>query len=208
MYIVRAFHPGQGAYRQLQQAVKQNYFQSHGARPEPNPDQFWCLTDRNVSLPGYACLGLSWGDSTKLFSEHYVDISLTETYGISRSELIEIGQFSSFEGKGAGRFLIAQVLQTLAQHQYRRVLMTATEQVRHIVRSLNVEHDDLGVAYQSRVRDRHVEWGSYYRNAPRVIVADLASVLRSSDLPSWSPPSRVGRSVLPVVNSTVESNVL
>lgn len=119
MQIVRTFHPGQDAYREIQLAVSQHYYQAHGARPEPRPDQFWCLTDRERTLPGYACLGLSWGDSARLFSEHYLDESLTSLYGLSRAELIELGQFSSFGPKGAGRYLMASVFRTLAQHHYR-----------------------------------------------------------------------------------------
>ncbi|HDR8922673.1 TPA: thermostable hemolysin [Burkholderia vietnamiensis] len=187
MQIVRTFHPGQDAYREIQLAVSQHYYQAHGARPEPRPDQFWCLTDRKRTLPGYACLGLSWGDSARLFSEHYLDESLTSLYGLSRAELIELGQFSSFGPKGAGCYLMASVFRTLAQHHYRYVLMTATERVRYIVQSLQIAYDDLGRACVSRVRDRHVDWGTYYDNAPRVIMVRIDDMARRNDLPMWSP---------------------
>ncbi|OMG72074.1 thermostable hemolysin [Burkholderia ubonensis] len=187
MHIVRTFHPGQAAYRAMQLAVAQNYYQAHGARPEPRPDQFWCLTDRAMTLPGYACVGLSWGDSAPLFSEHYLDESLTHLYGLSRAELVELGQFSSFGSKGAGRYLIANVFRTLAQHHYRYVLMTATERARHIVQSLQIGYDDLGHACVSRVRDQHVDWGTYYDNAPRVIMVKIGGMAARDALPAWSP---------------------
>jgi hypothetical protein len=185
--IVRTFHPGQSAYREMQNAVAQHYHQAHGARPEPRPDQFWCLTDRAMTLPGYACVGLSWGDGAPLFSEHYLDESLTHLYGLSRAELVELGQFSSFGSKGAGRYLIASVFRTLAQHHYRYVLMTATERVRQIVQSLQIDYDDLGRACVSRVRDVHVDWGTYYDNAPRVIMVKIRDMATRRDLPMWTP---------------------
>ncbi|TAM03185.1 MAG: hypothetical protein EPN70_14905 [Paraburkholderia sp.] len=187
MHIVRTFHPGHSAYRQIQLAVAQHYFQAHGARPEPRPDQFWCLTDRAMSLPGYACVGLSWGDSAPLFSEHYLDESLTRLYGLSRAELVELGQFSSFASKGAGRYLMASVFRTLAQHHYRYVLMTATERVRHILQSLQISYDDLGRACVSRVRDVHVDWGTYYDNSPRVVMVKIDDIASRGDLLVWSP---------------------
>lgn len=188
MYIVRIFHPGQAAYSQLQEAVARHFYLHHGARPEPRPDQFWCLTGRDGQAPGYASVGVSSGDNAKLFSEYYLDISLTETYGIHRSELVEIGQFSSFAAKGAGRFLLTYVLRTLGIHRYKYAVLTATRQVRDLLTSMNVEFDDVGSACQSRVRDKHIEWGTYYRNQPRVIVIDLAEALSAMSEPGWTPP--------------------
>ncbi|MDR5755967.1 thermostable hemolysin [Caballeronia sp. LZ035] len=197
MYIVRNVHPGQPAYREVQQAVSQHYYRFYGARPEPTPDQFLCLTELKESPPVHAstvhaCVGLSWGDSSKLFSEYYIDTNLTQQYGLSRRELVEFGQFSSFGAKGAGRYLMVNAFRMLSQHHYRYVLMTATERVRGIMQALQIDYDDLGCARPSRVRDEHTEWGSYYNNSPRVVMAHLDGIAAQEALPPWQPQKGKG----------------
>jgi Thermostable hemolysin len=189
MFIVRSFHPGQSAYEDLQLSVSQHFYQHHGACPAPRPDQFWCLTRRDGQAPGYACVGLTWGDSGKLFSEYYLDCSLHEDYEIQRPELVEIGQLSSFGFRGAGRFLLGYVLRSLALHHYKCALLTATDQVRECLLTLDVDYDDLGEALASRVRDKHIDWGTYYQNRPRVVLVSLRSGLSRMAPLQWDPPA-------------------
>ena len=192
MYLVRSFYPGQSAYRVLQTSVSEHFYQHHGARPEPRPDQFWCLTRRDGQAPGYACIGLTWGDSGTLFSEHYVDRSIHKDHKVQRPELVEIGQFSSFGFRGAGRFLLGYTLRSLALHRYKCVLLTATEQVRECLATLDVDYDDLGEAFANRVRDKHVDWGTYYENRPRVITVNLRCGLLRMTQMQWIPPLHGG----------------
>lgn len=187
MYMVRSFHPGQMPYRDLQLAVTRHFFEHHSARPEPGPEEFWCLTDRDGRAPGYACIGLSWGDGGKLFSEHYLNVTLDELYAVTRPQIVEIGQFSSFGARGAGRFLMASALRSLAARQNKRAVLTATEQVRTLIADLGASFDDLGPATLERVRDKHVDWGSYYTRRPRVIAVDLCKGLNCLRQPSWKP---------------------
>ena len=176
MYLVRNFYRDRPGYRCVQEAVRDNYLKHYGATPEPQPDLFVCLTKADGTAPGFACLGITYGDSGKLFSEQYLDEPLDTSYAIGRAHIAEIGAFASFQsGSGAGKYLLNTVLKTLALHNYGLVVLTATEQVRQILGQIDVSLDDLGHADHSRVKDQRVNWGTYYSQAPRVVASRLSS---------------------------------
>lgn len=176
MYIVRNFYRDRPGYRCLQAAVRANYLKHYDAAPEPRPDLFVCLTKADGAAPGFACVGITYGDSEKLFSEYYLDQPLDRTYAVNRARIVEVGAFASFQsGSGAGRYLLNTVLRTLALHNYGLVVLTATEQVRHILGQIVTSLDDLGNAEPSRVKDPQVNWGTYYNHAPRVVASRLTS---------------------------------
>ncbi|MDF0732070.1 thermostable hemolysin [Pseudomonas entomophila] len=176
MYIVRNFYKGRPGYRCLQESVRAHYLKCYGATPEPEPDLFVCLTGSNGGAPGYACAGISYGDSGKLFSEYYLGERLDERYGIDRARIAEVGAFASFQsGSGAGKYLLNNVIKTLALRNFGLVVLTATEQVRQLLGPIVDNLDDLGVADRGRVKDPSVNWGTYYDQAPRVVVSRLSS---------------------------------
>ncbi|WP_263262379.1 thermostable hemolysin [Pseudomonas sp. RIT-PI-S] len=78
-------------------------------------------------------------------------------------------------GSGAGKYLLNTVIKTLALHNYGLMVLTATEQVRHILGQIVTNLDDLGDAEPSRVKDPGGNWGTYYAHAPRVVVSRLTS---------------------------------
>lgn len=176
MYLVRNFYKGCPGYRCLQEAVRAHYLKHYGATPEPRPDVFVCLTNSNGGAPGYACAGVSYGDSGKLFSEYYLDEELDERYAIDRARIAEIGAFSSFQsGSGAGNYLLDNVIKALALRNFGLVVLTATAQVRQLLAPIVDNLDDLGGAERSRVKDPGINWGTYYDQAPRVVAARLSS---------------------------------
>jgi ribosomal protein S18 acetylase RimI-like enzyme len=189
MYLLRSSYPGQRAYDELKQAVKNCFFAHHAARPDPKPEEFWRLTGRDGNTPGYACIGLCWGDSMTLFSEHYLDAPIDARYPVTRSEIVEIGQFASFRGQGAGRLLMDMALHALAMRGHRCAVLTATQHVRALVDKLGVDFDDLGAATIERVRDKHIDWGDYYTRDPRVIAINLQRIPETQARPS--PPIRL-----------------
>ncbi|MFY9960910.1 thermostable hemolysin [Pseudomonas sp.] len=176
MYIVRNFYKGRPGYRCLQEAVRAHYLKHYDATPEPQPDLFVCLTDSNGGAPGYACAGISYGDSGKLFSEYYLGQGLDERYDLERARIAEVGAFASFRsGSGAGKYLLNNVIKTLALRNFGLVVLTATEQVRQLLMPIVDNLEDLGGADCRRVKDPSVNWGTYYDHAPRVVASRLSS---------------------------------
>ncbi|WP_226503118.1 thermostable hemolysin [Pseudomonas sp. MWU16-30317] len=174
MYMIRHFYRGRPGYRCLQEAVRGHYLKHYGATPEPAPDLFLCLTEADGAAPGYACLGITYGDTGKLFSEYYLDQALDRTYGLERSRIVELGALASFRtGSGAGKYLLNAAIKTLMLHNYGLVVCTATGAVRQILDQIVTNLDDLGRAEHSRVRDPHVNWGTYYDQGPRVVASQL-----------------------------------
>lgn len=199
MYIVRNFYQGSPEYRRLQIVVREHYLKHYGATPEPEPSFFVCLTDNVGNVPGYACVGITFGDSGKLFSEYYLNDTLDHTYGIGRARIAEVSSLTSFfSGKGAGKHLLNTVVNTLTLHNYGLIVLTATEQVRTILNKVVDNLDDLGMAEQSRVKDPRVNWGTYYSHGPRVVAARLRpqTVWQSNErsvesrhiIPPYTPP--------------------
>ncbi|HDS1679747.1 TPA: thermostable hemolysin [Pseudomonas putida] len=175
MYIVRNFYKGRPGYRCLQEAVRAHYLKHYDATPEPQPDLFVCLTDANGGAPGYACAGISYGDSGKLFSEYYLDEGLDERYGVDRGRIAEVGAFASFRsGSGAGKYLLNNVISMLALRNFGLVVLTATEQVRQLLSPIVDNLDDLGSADKGRVKEPAINWGTYYEQQPRVVVSRLS----------------------------------
>ncbi|MEH2921658.1 thermostable hemolysin [Samsonia erythrinae] len=175
MYIVRHYYRGMTEYHRLQMAVRIHYLKHYGATPDPNPDFFVCLTGSDGNVPGYACVGITFGDSGKLFSEYYLNDTLDHTYDVERVKIVELSSLASFcSGNGAGKYLLNTVIKTLTLHNYRIAVLTATEQVRMILHTLVDSFDDLGEAEPTRVKDPKINWGTYYSHSPRVIVFPLA----------------------------------
>ncbi|CDH24555.1 thermostable hemolysin [Xenorhabdus bovienii] len=178
MYIVRNIYRNSPEYLCLQQAVQAHYFKHYGATPKPSPDFFICLTEVNGRAPGIACVGITFGDSGKLFSEYYLKDSLDLTYQIERARIVEIGAFASFQkGSGAGKYLLNTVLKTLALQNYGLVVLTAIEQVRSILKNIVERIEDMGPAEQKYVQDPSVNWGTYYSHSPRIVVSHLTPPL-------------------------------
>ncbi|QXI41095.1 thermostable hemolysin [Pseudomonas wayambapalatensis] len=191
MYIVRNFYKGRPGYRCLQEAVRGHYLKHYEATPVPQPDLFACLTGSTGGAPGYACAGISYGDSGKLFSEYYLDHALDERYAIDRARIAEIGAFASFQsGSGAGKYLLDNVIRTLALRNFGLVVLTATPQVQQLLAAIVDNLDDLGLADPRRVKDPGVNWGTYYDQAPRVLVSRLSSpsAWLKAPTPSIPPP--------------------
>jgi len=87
-----------------------------------------------------------------------------------------VGAFASFHsGSGAGKYLLNNVIKTLALRNFGLVVLTATEQVRQLLIPLVDTLEDLGGADRSRLKDPGVNWGNYYEHGPRVVASRLSA---------------------------------
>ena len=70
------------------------------------------------------------------------------------------------------------------------MVLTATPQVQQLLAAIVDNLDDLGQADPRRVKDPSVNWGTYYDQAPRVLVSRLSSpsAWLKAPTPSIPPP--------------------
>jgi hypothetical protein len=186
MHVIRNFHRGRAGYRCLQEAVSNHYFKHYNANPVPTPDFFMCLTGDDGAAPGYACAGITYGDTGKLFSEYYLKHDLDELFCVQRSRILEIGSFSSFQvGTGAGTHLLKNIVRMLTLYNYGLVVMTVTDKVYDMLQSFVEDVVDLGLADINKVKKSSIDWGTYYEQHPRVVA------FRVDPKKPWTPSHRL-----------------
>lgn len=114
-----------------------------------------------------------------LFLERYlpepVERMLSRTAGqpVAREHIVEVGQFAS-QRAGEGRRLMLDLARHLVDAGFRWAVITATAELRRLLRHRGLESLPLGPARRQCLGEGGRLWGSYYRHAPRVLAGDLA----------------------------------
>jgi len=117
-----------------------------------------------------------------LFLERYlpqpVEQALAAAIGqpVARGEIVEIGQFAS-QCAGEGRRLMLTLARHLVDSGFRWAVITATSELRRLLRHQGLSALPLGAAQRQCVGDEARLWGSYYRHAPKVLAGDLLANL-------------------------------
>jgi hypothetical protein len=113
-----------------------------------------------------------------LFLERYlaepIELMLGRVTGqtVAREHIVEIGQFAS-RRTGEGRRLMLALARHLADAGFRWAVITATAELRRLMRHQGLAALPLGAAQRNCVGDDAPLWGSYYRHAPKVLAGDL-----------------------------------
>jgi hypothetical protein len=113
-----------------------------------------------------------------LFLERYlpapIEQVLAEATGrpVERESIVEIGQFAS-QCAGEGRRLMRALGRHLLDCGFRWAVVTATADLRRLLRREGLGVLPLGTAQPHCLGDDAMRWGSYYRHAPKVLAGDL-----------------------------------
>lgn len=114
-----------------------------------------------------------------LFLERYlpepIERILSRATGqpVAREHIVEVGQFAS-QCAAEGRRLMIALARHLVDAGFRWAVITATAELRALLRHRGVSSMPLGPARRRCLGDGGQSWGSYYRHAPRVLAGDLA----------------------------------
>jgi len=117
-----------------------------------------------------------------LFLERYlpepIEQALARVTGgtVARASIVEIGQFASLSA-GEGRRLMLALARHLADCGFLWAVITATADLRRLIRHQNLDTRLLGTAQRRCVGDEAPSWGSYYRHAPKVLAGDVLANL-------------------------------
>jgi hypothetical protein len=95
----------------------------------------------------------------------------------TREQVVEVGHLAA-SLPGEGRRLILMLGPELAEHGFRWVVSTLTEELRHLFVRLGITPTALGVADPSRLGSEAARWGSYYDHHPLVLAGRLDVALR------------------------------
>jgi hypothetical protein len=131
------------------------------------------------SIGGSTCAAAGYRIATEpLFLERYlpqpVEQMLSRAIGqtVAREDIVEVGQFAS-QCAGEGRRLMHALARHLVDAGFRWAVVTATADLRRLLRHQGLGALPLGVAQRRCVGDEAPLWGSYYRHAPKVLAGDL-----------------------------------
>lgn len=131
----------------------------------------------------FAAVGFRSADESELFLEQYLDdkieniVSKTVGKKVSRNEIVEIGSLAS-DKKGMVRFLYIAIAAYLHSKNYRYVVATGTEFLQKYFKKAGLKPIILGDAKQEKLHNQDINWGSYYKSNPKVMLLNVASGYR------------------------------
>lgn len=141
----------------------------------------------SVQANGRICAAAGYRSAREsLFLERYlpqpIERMLSAAAGsrIRREHIVEVGHFASARA-GEGRRLMASLGRHLADRGFRWVALTATAELRVILRRLGLTPLTLIDADPARLGADAAVWGSYYAHAPQVLAGDLVAALARFD---------------------------
>jgi hypothetical protein len=130
-------------------------------------------------VDGRPCAAAGYRSAVEpLFLERYlpqpVEQMLAAALGhpVAREQVVEIGQFAS-QCAGEGRRLMLSLARHLVDAGFRWAVITATAELRRLLRHQRLAARPLAAAQRRCVGDEAPLWGSYYRHAPKVLAGDL-----------------------------------
>jgi hypothetical protein len=171
--------PGRGDACRL---ITEVYARQYGAR-------LTCFMPRLVSLQlnGRICAAAGYRSAReRLFLERYLPQPIEQVLAsatgrrIRRQEIVEVGQFVSAR-PGLGRRLMVALGHHLAEAGFNWAVLTATAEVRLLLRRMGLKPLKLIDADPARLGADAAAWGSYYAHAPKVLAGDLASAVARFD---------------------------
>ena len=175
---LRLLRRGDEARAETEQLIARVYRQHFGARLS----HFMPVLAAHVA-DGRACAAAGYRSAAEpLFLERYlpqpVEQMLAAAVGrpVARGQIVEIGQFAS-QCAGEGRRLMLSLARHLVDAGFRWAVITATAELRRLLRHQRLAARPLAAAQRRCVGDEAPLWGSYYRHAPKVLAGDLLASL-------------------------------
>jgi len=130
-----------------------------------------------------AAVGFRSASESELFLEQYLDdkieniIFKTTGEKIAREQIVEIGSLAS-DKKGMSRFLYIAIATYLYSKNYRYVVATGTEFLQKYFKKAGLKPIIICDAKQEKLRNKDVNWGSYYDSNPKVMLLNVTSGYR------------------------------
>jgi hypothetical protein len=156
----------------LEQFISARFSRVHGAEIEQFMPNLLGLED-DQGVPRGA-LGYRGAAVEPLYLERYLDCPIEEAIGrgVLRQQVVEVGNLAG-TGCRATLYLARRLPRLLLDRGFEWITFTATRQVRDMLQQFGAPLLDLGAADPKRLGQDSQQWGSYYRNEPRVMAGWL-----------------------------------
>jgi hypothetical protein len=136
------------------------------------------MTVFNAKNEVIAAAGLRFAKEEELFFEQYLDGKIEDVLSdilgkkILREKIVEIGSLASKE-KGAAKLLYAEIANFLKQKKYHYVVATGTDFLQKNFEKISFNPLIICDASPEKLKDKTVDWGSYYDSKPKVMALDV-----------------------------------
>lgn len=133
----------------------------------------------NVDYPNYisvrngqgtilAAAGFRYAGDNKLFLEQYMERPVESVLGVSRQQIVEIGNLASLGG-GASLFLFMALASYLKTGKTSHAMVTSTASLERRFKLLGLKPERICAADPARLAPTAEQWGSYYDAQPWVL---------------------------------------
>ena len=126
-----------------------------------------------------AAAGMRPALNNALFLEQYLDCPIEESVvsgvgeRIARGSIVEIGNFAARNARAAICLMSAMAV-SLDESGFSNVAVTATKKLRRTFTRLGLSFSEIAEARAGALPGNGSEWGSYYRQDPRVVFGPVA----------------------------------
>lgn len=137
------------------------------------------ISVRDAGNKVVAAAGMRPALSNELFLEQYLDCPIEESVvsgvgkRIARGSIVEIGNFAA-RNAGAAICLMSAMAVSLDECCFSHVAVTATRKLRRTFTRLGLGFFEIAEARAGALPGNGSEWGSYYRQDPRVVFGPVA----------------------------------
>ena len=156
--------------------IRGQYWATHQATLTSLMYQRFALLD-SCDMP-CAVVGLKPFESSQALVERYLDEPIQQLVSqvlgrrIPRESLIEVGNLAADSLIQSVRLIIF-LLHWLKWFGISHAVCTGTEAVRLALKRARVPFQVIGAADPNRLGDERWHWGSYYQNAPQILLIDI-----------------------------------
>jgi len=176
--FVTIHKPASPQYQEIKSFIENIFYRSYSAKISVNFPKIMALTNRNDKL--ISAVGIRNAADNRLFLEQYLDKNIEEILSdltqskVERSDIVEIGSLASSQ-KNSARCLYVALSAYLKNENYQYAVMTGTEYLLKYFEKAGLKPRIITKAKQSKLIDQNVDWGTYYKTNPKVMVLDVAN---------------------------------
>lgn len=178
MKLVTIHKPKSPKYNEIKGFIEDVFYRFYRARISVNFPKIMALTNRNDKL--ISAVGIRNAADNDLFLEQYLDKKIEEILSeithskVERSEIVEIGSLASNK-KNAARCLYVALAAYLKNEGYKYAVMTGTDYLKKYFEKSGLKPIIIVKADRERLKNKEVDWGTYYESNPKVMMLDVAN---------------------------------